>query len=106
MCVECVKVAFDEWVQMQFSMTPKMHLLLAHVADLLKHREGVVRIVERRIERVHQAQHKYNLIASSFVNTVLRNDVKQKIQCVRNNVEIKEVTKKLWLIKKERNKEK
>ena len=71
---------------MQHNMTPKMHLLLAHASDLLKLRQGVACTGESKIERAHQIQHQDNLIASSCGNTMLRNGVKQKRKCIRNNI--------------------
>ena len=90
-----MQVAFDKRVPMQFIMTPKMHVLLAHAVDLLNFREGLGLIGESRIERVYQTQHKYNIITSSCGNALLRNDIKQKRQCIRNNIEIKEVTERV-----------
>ena len=38
---------------MNFSMTPKMHLILCHSIYLLRLRNGIAHIEESRLERAH-----------------------------------------------------
>ena len=63
-----LKILLQEWIRMNLSITPKLHILLNHAIFQLAHTRGFADMREDRIERSHQDR--------------MKND--SRLACIRN----------------------
>ena len=83
-----LQVAVNKWIQMNFSIAHKLHLLIAHAIPVIRLHEGASFLSEGRIERTHQSQTRDNDLVKRIASEDRSKESKAKRQAIRNSVNV------------------
>lgn len=92
---DCTNAFLQAWVQMNFAITHKMHLLLVHSDRIIKLRKGITHLSESRIERILQVVFKDNQSTSRMPDNALSKKVKLQKQSLGNDVTMQNIAEKV-----------